>query len=412
MKNNVVVIGAGPAGIIASATASKNGNNVILIEKNEFIGKKMLITGNGRCNVTNACEIDELIDNVSRNKEFLYSAFYSFSNNDIINILEDYGVKIKTEKDKRCFPKSDKAMDVIEALKKYLLDQEVSLFLNSNVDEVIKTKENFIINYSNKNIKNTLLADKVIIATGGKTYPSTGSTGDGFKFAEKLGHNIIPLIPSIVPINLKEKSIEDVRGISLQNIKLSLKKKNKLVDSEMGDIIFTHFGLSGPAIFNLTCRNNRFIRYNDNLNITIDLFSNLNIKELDEKILSLLNSNPNKNIINILNSIVQNNLLLFIFKILKIDDSLKANNLTKEKRKLIVKTFKDINFQVLGLRSIEEAYVTSGGVDINEVNPSTMESNIVENLFLCGEVLDVDAYTGGFNLQIGYSTGYLAGLSC
>ncbi|MGO1713180.1 MAG: aminoacetone oxidase family FAD-binding enzyme, partial [Senegalia sp. (in: firmicutes)] len=278
---------------------------------------------------------------------------------------------------KRCFPKSEKAMYVIEALKKYLLDQEVSLFLNSNVDEVIKTKENFIINYSNKNIKNTLLADKVIIATGGKTYPSTGSTGDGFKFAEKLGHNIIPLIPSIVPINLKEKSIEDVRGISLQNIKLSLKKKNKLVDSEMGDIIFTHFGLSGPAIFNLTCRNNRFIRYNDNLNITIDLFSNLNIKELDEKILSLLNSNPNKNIINILNSIVQNNLLLFIFKILKIDDSLKANNLTKEKRKLIVKTFKDINFQVLGLRSIEEADVTSGGVDINEVNPSNMESNIV-----------------------------------
>ncbi|MGO1651942.1 aminoacetone oxidase family FAD-binding enzyme, partial [Senegalia sp. (in: firmicutes)] len=292
MKNNVVVIGAGPAGIIASATASKNGNNVILIEKNEFIGKKMLITGNGRCNVTNACEIDELIDNVSRNKEFLYSAFYSFSNNDIISILEDYGVKIKVEKDKRCFPKSDKAMDVIEALKKYLLDQEVSLMLSSNVDEVIKTKENFIINYSNKNIKNTLLADKVIIATGGKSYPSTGSIGDGFKFAEKLGHNIISLIPSIVPINLKEKSIENVRGISLQNIKLSLKKKNKLVDSEMGDIIFTHFGLSGPAIFNLTCRNNRFISHNDNLNVTIDLFSDLNIKELDEKILSLLNSNP------------------------------------------------------------------------------------------------------------------------
>lgn len=412
MKKNVVVIGAGPAGIIASATASKNGNHVTLIEKNKFIGKKMLITGNGRCNVTNASDIEDLIENVTRNKHFLYSAFYSFSNNDIINILEDYNVKIKVEKDNRCFPVTDKSIDVIEALKNYLLDKKVKLFLNSNVEEITKTKENFIINYSNNGTKNTITSDKVIIATGGKSYPATGSTGDGFKFAKQFGHNIIPLIPSIIPINLKEEWIKEIKGLSLQNIKVSLKHKDTLIDSQIGDIIFTHFGLSGPAIFNLTCRNNRFINNNKDLKISLDLFYRFNLKELDKIVLDLLNDKPNKNITNILNSIVKNSLLLSVFKNLNIDNNLKSNNLTKEERKALVKLFKDIIFNISGLRPIEEAYVTSGGIDINEINSYTMESNVVKNLFFCGEVLDVDAYTGGFNLQIGYSTGYLAGNSC
>lgn len=409
MSKKVLVIGGGPAGIIAAATASKKGNEVILIDKNSIIGKKMLITGNGRCNITNNCDIEGLIENVTRNRNFLYSSFYSFSNKDIIDILQKYDLEIKVENDGRCFPKSDKSIDVINTLKSYLLDNGVVLSLNCNVINVEKYKNKFMVEYIKDNSEKIVESDSLIIATGGKSYPSTGSTGDGYKFGEKFGHNIISIKPSIVPISIKENWIKQNKGLSFKNVKVVLSLDDKVIDYEIGDIIFTHFGISGPAIFNITSRNNRKINAKDRFKLDIDLFPSLNLKELDKKIIELLDANPNKNIINVLSIILKYNFVLAILNLLQINTSLKASNFTKEHRRKLVRLLKSITLNITDLRFIEEAYVTSGGIDIDQINPSTMESKIVEGLFFCGEVLDVDAYTGGFNLQISYSTGYLAG---
>lgn len=411
MKKNVVVIGAGPAGIIASATASNNGHNVILLEKNEIVGKKMLITGNGRCNITNLCPVEDLIDSVTRNKYFLYSAFYSFTNDDIVNLLKKYGLEVKIEEENRCFPVSDKSMDVTSALEKYLKDNNVSISFNSKVNSIKKIDDMFIINYSRNNENQSIEADKVIIATGGKSYPATGSTGDGYNFAKKFGHKIISLAPSMVPFNIKEDWIKKLKGISLNNVMISL-INNKEIDREFGDIIFTHYGISGPCILNLSCRNNREILENKKIKIKIDLFPDLNLKEVDEKLLKLLQKHSNKNIINIIDKIIPYSFGLAVLNNLSIEFNKKGNQVSKEDRQNIARTLKGIELNVNGLRPIAEAYITSGGVDINEVNSSTMESNIIEGLYFCGEVLDVDAYTGGFNLQIAYSTGYIAGKSC
>ncbi|MBS4539943.1 NAD(P)/FAD-dependent oxidoreductase [Clostridium sp. D2Q-11] len=412
MKEKIVVIGGGPAGIIASATASKKGANVILIEKNERIGKKMLITGNGRCNITNLCSIEELIDNVTRNNYFLYSAFYSFTNKDIIDILDQYGLKVKVEDNNRCFPITNKSIDVTNVLERYLLDNNVDISLNTKVYKINKKDDKFIIDYIKNDKNHTIKADKLIISTGGKSYPATGSTGDGYDFAKKLGHNIVSLIPSMVPFNIKEDWIKEIKGISLTEVKISLIHNKKEVDNEIGDIIFTHYGISGPSVFNLSCRKNRTIEQNNNIKLRLDFFPHLNEKEFDDKLLGLLQYNSNKNIINIIDNLIPYALGLNILKRLNIEYNLKANQLNKENRKGIVSILKELELSISGLRSIKEAYVTSGGVDTREINPSTMESDIVKGLYFCGEILDVDAYTGGFNLQIAYSTGYLAGESC
>lgn len=399
----VIVIGAGPAGIMAAITAAEN-HKVLLIDSNEKIAKKLFITGKGRCNITNAKDIGDFFDYIPGNPHFLYSALYSFTNNDVIEMIENEGTKLKVERGGRVFPESDKSSDIIKALSKKLSKAKVDIRLNSKVTDVFL--ENDIIKSVEINGSERISADYFIIATGGASYPLTGSRGEGQVLAEKMGHKIIDLKPSLVAVELNGDWFKELIGLTLKNIKLDiLDSKNKVKYSNQGEMKFTSYGISGPIVLS----GSRFIDYKDTYSISIDLKPSLDEKELDLRIQKDFKKYINKDFRNSLDDLLPQKMIPLIIKLSMIDPYKKVNEITKVERRNLVNAIKNIKGKVKGLRPLAEAIVTSGGVSTLEIDPSTMKSKIINNLSFAGEVIDIDAFTGGYNVQIALSTGYLAG---
>lgn len=405
MKEKICVIGGGPAGIIAAGMAGSLGKDVTLLEKNERIGKKLFITGKGRCNITNNSPIEDFFDNIMSNKNFLYSSFYSFSNQDILSLLGKYGLKTKVERGNRVFPSSDKSSDVIKTLERFLLDNNVNIQLNTNIISIENLDNKFIINTKN----NKLIFDKVVIATGGKSYPTTGSIGAGYNFAEKMGHKIVPIKPSLVPIEIKEESIKSLQGLSLRNVTIRASYKNKTIYEEFGEMVFTHYGISGPIVISMSNYLHKYI--DKKIDLFIDLKPALSMDKLNDRLLRDFKEYTNKQLKNALNDLLPQKLIPFIIELSNIDPDKPINQITKEERISLLNSIKQMPMTFKSFRPIEEAIVSSGGVSTKEINPSTMESKLVPGLFFAGEVIDVDGLTGGYNLQIAYSTGYLAGIN-
>ncbi|WP_032121620.1 NAD(P)/FAD-dependent oxidoreductase [Clostridium amazonitimonense] len=398
----IIVIGAGPAGLMAAIKASEKGL-VYLVDGNEKIGKKLYITGKGRCNVTNAKSIGDFFDYIPGNPEFLYSSLYTFTNEDVMSFLESLGVALKVERGDRVFPESDKSSDIIRAFHKELDKRGVNVLLNSKVKD-IKHKDK-IINSIVLEDGTELNGDYFILATGGVSYPQTGSTGDGYKFSKKLGHNIIEPKPSLVPIDIKQQWVKELQGLSLKNIELSIIKDKKVLFKDFGEMLFTHFGISGPIVLTAS----RFIKNKEGYKVKIDLKPSLDESTLDKRIQKDFIKYINKDFKNSLEDLLPNKLIPIIIKLSDIEPEKKVNAITKEERKKLVYILKNMELDVKGLRPIAEAIVTAGGVDTLEIDPSTMKSKVVKNLYFAGEVIDVDAFTGGYNVQIALSTGYLAG---
>jgi len=402
----VIVIGAGAAGLIAAGKASENADKVILIEKNDIIGKKLLITGKGRCNITNSADIEDMINQYPRNAKFLYSALYTFTNDDIIQIIEENGVKTKVERGGRVFPVSDKSQDVVRALKKYALKDNVTLKKDTVKSLIIKDGVVKGVKTSNGEIK----GDRVIVCTGGKSYPKTGSTGDGYKFATQAGHTIIEPKASLIPVVTEEKWVKDIMGLSLRNIKITAyNQKNKKVYSDFGEMLFTHFGISGPVVLSMSAYLKNIGK--EKYRIEIDLKSALDEEQLNARVLRDFEKYNKKHLINSLDDLLPKALIPVIISLSGIEPHKAVNEITKEERNTLVKLLKHFPLTAVNVRPVEEAIVTAGGIKVSEINPSTMESKLVNGLYFAGEVIDVDGYTGGYNLQAAFSTGYLAGMN-
>lgn len=397
----VIIIGGGPAGMLAAIKSKKEKNQVTIIEKNKILGKKMLITGKGRCNITSGVDMSEFIKNVPSNGKFLYSSFKNFTNKDILKLLN---IPVKLERGNRYFPVSDKAKDVVDALEKEL--SGVEILTNTSVTEII-TKNNEAIGV--KTNKGDFFADKIILATGGKSYPLTGSTGDGYEMAKKLGHTITKIKPALVPLVAKKESkiqCQQMQGLSLRNVGLKLFNNNKLIYEDFGEMLFTHYGVTGPII--LSASSHLVRKELNNPRIEIDLKPALTDEKLDERILRDFETEKNKEFRNALDQLLPQKMIPVILEILKINK--KVNEVKKVERQKLVRTLKHFSIEIEGFRDISEAIITSGGINVKEINPKTMESKLIKNLYFAGEIIDVDAYTGGFNLQIAYSTGYTAGI--
>ena len=431
---NVIVIGGGPAGMMAAIASAENGNNVILLEKKERLGRKLLITGKGRCNITSSLPIEEFIQNIPGNGQFLYSAFKNYTNNDIINFLNEQGLDVKEERGNRIFPVTDKSLDVLKSFTKKLKELNVKIEYNMEVTEIVpkdengklkvKTVENKEnnrgnINNRDKNKNNIKIfeADKVILATGGKSYPLTGSTGDGYELAKKLGHTVTKIRPSLVSLEAFEQNMcKDLQGLSLRNVNIELKNKenNKIIYQDFGEMLFTHFGVSGPTILSGSAH---LVRYknidellkNKKIVLSIDFKPALSEEKLDERILRDFAEFKNKQFKNGLDKLLPQKLIPVVIEKSGINPNKKVNEINKKERHRLVNLLKNFEIIIKGFRPIDEAIVTSGGINIKEINPKTMESKLVDGLYFAGEIIDVDAYTGGFNLQIAYSTGYTAG---
>lgn len=405
----VIVIGGGAAGMIAAARAAESGNSVTLIEKNEKLGKKIYITGKGRCNVTNA-DTASFADNVVRNFNFMRSAFSKFDSNDTIELLEKYDVKTKIERGNRVFPCSDKASDVTKALTAYMNDFGVKILLNTETKNIVSENGRVSgVNIVNSDgVKQFLKADKVILATGGQSYKATGSTGDGYRFARALGHNIITPKPSLVGFNLFE-GVSDLAGVTLKNVQLKILDNNdKTIYSEFGEILFTHTGISGPIVLTASSVLNHLDL--SGYKAIIDLKPKLDEQQLDKRILSDFEKTKNKMLKNSLDELIIKALQRRIIKYASIDENKYVNCLSKEERKALVKSIKNLYFTIKQLGDIDTAIITSGGIDTKEINPKSMQSKLINGLYFAGEVIDVDALTGGYNIQIALSSGYLAGL--
>lgn len=405
----VIVIGGGAAGMIAAARAAESGNSVTLIEKNEKLGKKIYITGKGRCNVTNA-DTASFADNVIRNYNFMRSAFSKFDSNDTIELLDKYGVKTKIERGNRVFPCSDKASDITKALTAYMSEFGVKILLNTDTKNIVSENAsvsgvNIINSDGNKQFLN---ADKVILATGGQSYKATGSTGDGYRFARALGHNIITPKPSLVGFNLFE-GVSDLAGVTLKNVQLKIIDKNdKTIYSEFGEILFTHTGISGPIVLTASSVLNHLDLSGHKA--IIDLKPKLDEQQLDKRILSDFEKTKNKMLKNSLDELIIKALQRRIIKNARIDENKYVNCLSKEERKALVKSVKNLSFTIKQLGDIDTAIITSGGIDTKEISPKSMQSKLINGLYFAGEIIDVDALTGGYNMQIALSSGYLAGL--
>ena len=403
----VIVIGGGPAGMLAAISASMQGNDVTILEKMNSLGKKLCITGKGRCNITSSLPIEEFIKNTPGNGKFLYSAFQNFNNQDIINLLKEEGLKTKEERGNRVFPVTDRASDVLDALIKKLKKQGVKIITNCKADEIL-TEKNRVIGVKAQN--KIYEADKIILATGGKSYPTTGSTGDGYKFAKKLGHTIIDPKPSLVALETRGQSLEicqKLQGLTLKNVGIKFVKENKVIYEDFGEMLFTHFGVSGPTILSGSAH---LVRTNiENVKLIIDLKPALSEEKLEERILRDFESEKNKDFKNSLEKLLPKKLIPVVVEMMNIDK--KVNEVTKVERKKLVEILKKLTIEISGFRPVEEAIITAGGVSVKEINPKTMESKLVKGLYFAGEIIDVDSYTGGFNLQIAYSTGYTAGLN-
>lgn len=400
---NIVVIGGGPAGMISAYYSSLYGNKTILIEKNEKLGKKLYITGKGRCNVTNNCDANEFLQNVISNPRFLTSAIYNFSPNDLINLLQENGLELKTERGNRVFPISDKSSDVIKTLANMLKQVNVEVNLNETVTDVIATGGKVEKVVTNLNVYS---CDKVIVATGGVSYPLTGSTGDGFKFARALGHKITNPVQALVPFKIDGNFCADLAGLTLKNITLNIDYNGKRMVSEFGELLFTHQGVSGPVVLTASSKINRLDK--SLIDMWIDLKPALDNETLDQRILRDFEEFKNRELKNSLNKLLPSSLISIVIKRSGIKEYKKNNEITREERQKLLFVIKHFTLKYDGLMPFSQAVVTAGGVKTSEVNPKTMESKIVKGLFFAGEVLDVDALTGGFNLQIAFATGVKA----
>ena len=425
MKNmKVVVIGGGPAGMMAAITSAKQGNDVILLEKMKSCGRKLLITGKGRCNITSSLPMDKFIENIPENGKFLYSAFKNFTNQDIITLLKENNVNVKEERGNRIFPLSDRSLDVLQAFENEMKKNNVKICTETEVKE-IKISDNTVnkVIYLNKKsgTLEEILTEKVILATGGKSYPLTGSTGDGYKIAKELGHTITKISGSLVPLISKNEDLQlcqSMQGLSLRNISMKIvdEEKNKKIYEDFGELLFTHFGVSGPTILSssahiLRYKNVEELLKKGKIKLQIDLKPALNEEKLNLRLLRDFEKYKNKQIINSLNELLPKKMIEPVIKKAKIKNEKRINEITKQERENLIHVIKCFEITISGFRPIEEAIITRGGINVKEINPKTMESKLIKGLYFAGEIIDVDAYTGGFNLQIAYSTGYTAGLN-
>ena len=408
---NVIVIGGGAAGMMAAIMSSRNGNQVTILEKMRSMGRKLSITGKGRCNITNATDMDNFIKNVPGNGKFLFSAFSKFTNQDAINFFNEIGVKTKVERGDRVFPVSDSAMEVIDKLKKELDKQNVKVIVDSPV-KCLVVEDGRVTGVKTEAGK-TYSCDKVILATGGKSYPTTGSTGDGYKIAKMVGHTIVEPKPSLVPLETYEKKIEKLQGLSLKNVGIKIFDGTKLVYEDFGEMLFAHYGVTGPIILSgsahlLRVKNIEEKLKSQTIKIKIDLKPALTTEKLEARIQRDLEKYTKKQYKNSLADLLPGKMIPYIVEESGIDEEKQTDQLTKEERKNLAELLKHLEFTIKGFRPIEEAIITAGGISTKEINASTMESKIVNGLYFAGEIIDVDAYTGGFNLQIAYSTAYVA----
>lgn len=430
--SNVIVIGAGAAGMMAAIAAAGNGHQVTVLEKNEKAGKKIYITGKGRCNITNACDVEELFNNVVTNKKFLYSAFYGFTNDDVVAMLNTAGLATKVERGSRVFPVSDRAGDVIAALVRIMKKLGVKLEYDTTVTEIItgtldKTDDTADAADGGKcgaaagAIATTVTgvrcasgkvypADAVIVATGGVSYPTTGSTGDGYEFAQRTGHNVTALSPALVPFNVAEEDVKELQGLALKNSGVTIYDGKKKLYEDFGELLFTHFGVSGPTVLSASSYVAKKIKDHP-LRLVIDLKPGLDTEQLDARVLRDFDEFMNKNFNNALDKLLPKSLIPVVIRRSGIDEYKKVHEISREERMRLIGTIKNLEFTLTGLRGFNEAIITQGGVSVRDVDPSTMESKKVSGLYFAGEVLDLDAVTGGFNLQIAWSTGHLAGMS-
>ncbi len=413
----VIIIGGGPAGMLAAISAAKENNEVILLEKNNSLGRKLLITGKGRCNITSSIEIEEFIKNIPGNGRFLYSAFQNCTNQDIIELIESNGIKVKEERGNRIFPVTDRAEDVLNCLikemKKY---KQIEIKTGKKVEKILT--DNGEVLGVKLECGEKIFGSKVILATGGKSYPVTGSDGDGYKMAKSLGHTIEKIRGSLVPLTGDQRLCQSMQGLSLRNVKITIKdtEKNKKIYDDFGELLFTHFGVSGPTILSSSAH---LLRYKEidrlfkesKVKLYIDLKPALSNEELDLRIRRDFEEIKNKEFKNSLEKLLPKKMIPAILDLSRIDINKKVNSITKEERQRLVELLKNFEINIDGFRPVEEAIVTAGGISIKEINPKTMESKLVKGLYFAGEIIDVDAYTGGFNLQIAYSTGYTAGLN-
>ena len=403
-SKKICIVGGGPAGMMAAGTAALYGAEVTIFENTDRLGKKLAITGKGRCNVTNNCTVAEFLENVTKNSRFLYSALNAFDTESTINMFENLGVNLKTERGKRVYPITDCAKDIVDAMRKYC--ESANVIYHKVTDIKINSNGKYTVKAGN----DTYDFDAVIIATGGKSYPLTGSDGSGYRLAMKLGHKVTELTPSLIPIESKSTLCSDMQGLSLKNVEIKIKdKENKILYTDFGEMMFAHFGVTGPIILSASAH----LRNLDisELTLSIDLKPALDEKALDQRLLSDFSLNRNKDLINALGALLPSKMILPFIRYTGIDERKKINTITKEERKRILITLKDFTVPLYSFRPIEEAIITSGGIDVNYISPKTMESKIRSGLYFAGEIIDVDAYTGGFNLQIAFSTGYLAGKS-
>ena len=406
--SNVIVVGGGAAGMMAAVFAARNGQNVQLLEKNEKLGKKLFITGKGRCNITNAADIEDLFTAVISNPKFLYSGFYSFTNQQVIDFFEELGVKTKIERGERVFPVSDHSSDVIAAFSRELKSLGVSVSLHTEVRELLCEQDKVcgVLLTNGKKMK----ADAVIVATGGISYPSTGSTGDGYRFAKETGHRVTELLPSLVPMEVRQWYAKELQGLSLRNIEICITDGKKKLYEEFGEMLFTHYGVTGPVILSASSVVGKTLRKKE-LTLHIDLKPALSEEQLDKRILREFDANHNKQYKNSIDSLFPAKLKPVMIELSEIEPEKKVNEITKEERQRLVHLIKDFTMTLTGLRGYNEAIITKGGISVKEIDPGTMESKKMKGLYFAGEVLDLDAVTGGYNLQIAWSTGYLAGIN-
>lgn len=406
--SKVIVVGGGPAGMFAAIAAAENGHAVTLLEKNEKLGKKLYITGKGRCNITNASDLDVIFANVMSNSRFLYSAFYTYDNQRVMDFFEKNGLPIKVERGNRVFPVSDHSSDVIAILQKVLKEKGVKVSLHTEVEEILAS-DGFAAGVQLKD-GTKLFADAVVVATGGFSYQTTGSTGDGYRFAKELGHGVTELTPALVPFETEEDYPLRMQGLSLKNIRVRIYQEKKLLYEEFGEMLFTHFGVSGPVI--LSASEAIAPKYtSQKLKLFIDLKPAIDEEQLDKRLIREFEEAKNRRFKNALGGLFPAKMIPVMLELSGIDPERKINEITKVERQQFCKLIKAFPLTLNGLRDFKEAIVTKGGVKVKEVNPSTMESKLVKGLYFCGEVLDLDAMTGGYNLQIAWSTGYLAGIS-
>ena len=406
--SKVIVIGGGAAGMMAAIAAVEHGHHVLLLEKNEKLGKKIYITGKGRCNVTNACEMDKLFENMVSNPKFMYSAFYDYTNMQIMELLREAGCPLKTERGERVFPVSDHSSDVIAALERTLRKRGVDIRLHTTV-QGIQTENGHVMGVTLSDGSKPE-ADAVVVATGGLSYPTTGSTGDGYHMAQELGHTMKECTPALVPMEIREEWCRQLQGLSLKNVTLTMLCGGKRIYEGFGEMLFTHFGISGPLVLSASSFYGK-CKDKSKVSVEVDLKPALSEEQLDKRILRDFEQNPNKQFKNVIGSLYPSKLVPVMIALSGIDSDKQIHEITREERKTLLKVTKHLTMQVDGLRDFNEAIITQGGIRVKEINPSTMESKLVSGLYFAGEILDLDALTGGFNLQIAWSTGHLAGSS-